>query len=59
MSLGDQSLRKRQLVECDGEVAVEDVILETIMQELMYDSSSPVSTNEDSQGPYVYPPEAN
>ncbi len=60
MSLGDQSSRKRQLVEgtTDG-VEVEDVILETIMQELMYDYSSPISTNEDSQGNYIYPPEAN
>ncbi len=54
----DQALRKRPLVEfTDGEEAVEDLILETIMRELMYGYSSP--TNEESSGPYVYPPEAN
>eukprot|EP01040_Poterioochromonas_malhamensis_P011180 gene11180-12180_t len=60
ISLGDPSSRNHQVVEfTDGEVEVEDLILETIMQELMYGYSSPVSSNEDSQGPYVYPPEAN
>lgn len=60
MSSHDLYSKKREGVEyADVGGEVEDLILETIMQELMYDYSSPVSTNEDSQGVSVHPTETN